>query len=292
VPLVYYSEYSVEVEHEIIAATTPNLLRRWRRRLWANRTERIRRAALGFASGLQCSGVPTYEAYRGLVGDSLMFFDNRVRESEIPRPPEFERRLRVLASSAPLRLAFGGRLVAMKGAGHLPEVAHRLRAAGVDFTFRILGDGDLKDVIRQEISRRQIADRVTLDGAMDFHTGWLPTLREEIDLFVCCHPQGDPSSTYPEVMSCGVPVAGYANAAFRGVLAHGGGGWSVPVNNREALARLLESLARDRGQIAEAARKALTFGASHHFEKTFAARRRQLARLSRLPVTEREKLSV
>jgi len=92
-------------------------------------------------------------------------------------------------------------------------------------------------------------------------------------------------------MSCGVPIVGYANSAFQGVLDYGGGGWSVPVNDRQALARALGSLACDRRRIAEAARKALTFGYDHHFEKTYAARRRHLARLSRLPRVEVEKLS-
>jgi glycosyltransferase involved in cell wall biosynthesis len=156
---------------------------------------------------------------------------------------------------------------------------------------RIFGDGELREEIRRDIYRRRLGDRVTLDGVLDFSSAWLPTLRDEIDLFVCCHPQGDPSSTYPEVMSCGVPIVGYANSAFQGVLDYGGGGWSVPVNDRQALARALGLLACDRRRIAEAARKALTFGYDHHFEKTYAARRRHLARLSRLPRVEVEKLS-
>lgn len=128
---------------------------------------------------------------------------------------------------------------------------------------------------------------MTLDGVLDFASGWLPTLRNEVDLFVCPHPQGDPSSTYPEVMSCAVPIAGYANSAFKGVLDNGGGGWAVEPNDCEALSRLVADLARDRRRIADASSKALAFGAAHHFEVTYRARRRQLARLSRLPPDEK-----
>ena len=55
--------------------------------------------------------------------------------------------------------------------------------------------------------RQSLQDLVTLRGVVDFATGWIPLLKQQADLFVCPHPQGDPSSTYPEVMSCGVPSA-------------------------------------------------------------------------------------
>jgi colanic acid/amylovoran biosynthesis glycosyltransferase len=118
--------------------------------------------------------------------------------------------------------------------------------------------------------------------AVDFETGWLQTLRAEADVFVCCHPQGDPSSTYPEVMSCGVPIIGFANPAWAGIAAMTDGGWVVPVGDCKAMAAKLAELSQRRDEIASAAARARAFGMEHVFESTFSARVRHLLAGSRL----------
>lgn len=283
VPFVCVSEYSPRTERQILDAETRNPVLRLRRRLWLWQAERARRRILRHAAGLQCSGTPTYELYRPLQPDALLFFDNRVAEADILDDAALAAKAEALRAGRPLRLVFGGRLVPMKGVLELPEIARALAGLGVAFELSIYGSGPLEEALRRRIARLGLDGRVRLGGALDFRTGWVPLLKREADLFLCCHVQGDPASTYPEVMSCGVPIAGYANEAFAGIAERSGGGWLSPMRDRRALAALLAQLDGARGEIAETARRARDFARRHAFEPTFERRTAHLIAASRLP---------
>jgi glycosyltransferase involved in cell wall biosynthesis len=283
VPVIFVTEYSARTERQILAAEVASPLIRLRRQVWLWRTERIRRSALAHAAGLQCSGTPTFEAYAGLCRDTILFFDNRVARADVASDAVLAAKAAHLRRGKPLRLVFGGRLAAMKGVMDLPEVAGHLARMGVPFTLDIYGDGPLRQALRSRIGAEGLSDRVALRGVLDFAKGWVPHLRDGADVFVCCHPQGDPSSTYPEVMSCGVPIAGYDNEAFRGVVAHSGSGWTQPMGDARALAGQLAALHADRDSVVEAARRARDFALRHAFEATFDARIAHILRNSRLP---------
>jgi colanic acid/amylovoran biosynthesis glycosyltransferase len=283
VPIVFTSEYTPRTERQILDAEVSNPLLRLRRRVWLWRAERMRRATLDIAAGLQCSGTPTYDIYRGLCRDTLLFFDNRVRVDSIIERAALEAKTARLRLKAPLRLVFGGRLIAMKGVLELPRVAAELARLGIPFSFDIFGSGPLSEALESRIRAEGLEGRMALRGALDFESGWIPHLRENADLFVCCHPQGDPSSTYPEVMSCGVPIAGYANEAFRGLVAQSGAGWAVPMFDARGLAQTIARLHGDRDDLARHAVLSRDFASRHAFEATFAARAAHLVRNSRLP---------
>ena len=280
VPLVFTSEYSPNTECQIIDADVRNSILRARRKLWIRKAERIRRSMLHKAVGIQCSGTPTYELYRDLTPEALLFFDNRVRGPEVISQAALAKKSAAIEAGGPLRLVFGGRLIAMKGVLDLPLVARELSRLGVDYTLDIFGSGPLENELSNQIRASGLQDRVALRGVLDFQTGWIPQLRDGTDLFVCCHPQGDPSSTYPEVMSCGVPIAGYGNEAFLGIVKHSGAGWSVPTGDAAALAQVLQRLDRSRSELSSAAERARAFADAHVFEKTFARRTEHLVRAS------------
>jgi glycosyltransferase involved in cell wall biosynthesis len=278
VPLVYWSEYTLKTEMQIIDADVSNPLRRLVRKARAIRTEQRRRVAVSRSAGIQCSGTPTFQAYAALSPQPLLFFDSRVYEDDVERPERVESRLATLRERRPLRLLFGGRLNRMKGAHHLPSVAAHLTQFGVDFTLGIHGAGPLREQIAADITRLGLGDRVFLRGVSDFRTGWIPTVKTTCDVFVCCHLQGDPSSTYPEVMSCGVPIAGYANEAFTGIIGRSRGGWLTSEGKPRGLAECIARLDRDREEIASASRAALAFAREHAFERTFKERVEHMAR--------------
>lgn len=283
VPLVYISEYSLRTERQIVDAQTDNPLLRWRRKRWLAAAERARLAALGEAAGVQCSGTPTFGAYRRVNPRALLFFDNRVREADVIGAAGLAARADAVRAGRPLRLVFGGRLVAMKGVRDLPLVARELAGLGVPFTLDIYGGGDQEAALRADIERLGLDACVRLHGVLDFDSEWIPLLKAQADVFVCCHPQGDPSSTYPEVMSCGVPIAGYDNEAFDGIVAHSGAGWLAPSGATRRLAAVLAHLHRDREAIVAAAERGVAFAKRHAFERTFAARTHHLVAASRLP---------
>jgi hypothetical protein len=284
VPVIFVSEYSPHTERQINASEVSNPLVRFRRNIWLWRTERMRRnELLPIAAGLQTSGTPTYDTYAGLCRDTLLFFDNRVREAAVIDDSALAAKAEVLRQGRPLRLVFGGRFVPMKGVMELPRVAAALAKAGVPFTFDIYGNGPQAEALEARIRAEGLQDRMTLRGVLDFDTGWIPYLRDTADIFVCCHIQGDPSSTYPEVMSCGVPIAGYTNEAFRGILRESGSGWGAPLFDAQALARELARLHGSREEIVASAARARAFARQHAFETTFANRVRHFIRNSRLP---------
>jgi glycosyltransferase involved in cell wall biosynthesis len=282
-PLVYVSEYSLKTEWQIIDAQTSNPLLRWRRKQWAASAERARIAALRQATGIQCSGTPTYDIYRHVNPNAMLFFDSRVRQRDVIDEAALATKAAALLERRPLRLVFGGRLISMKGVRDLPLVARELMRRAVPFTMDIYGRGVLEEQLLRDIDKLGLRGRVALRGSLDFDTGWVPLLKRRADLFVCCHPQGDPSSTYPEVMACGVPIAGYDNDAFAGIVEHSGAGWLSPMNEPDKLAAVIARLHRYRGEIAEAAERSRRFAIDHCFELTFGARVRHILALSRKP---------
>jgi colanic acid/amylovoran biosynthesis glycosyltransferase len=281
VPLVYSSEYSAKTECEIVDTQTRNPVLRWRRKLWIRAVERARIEALGHAAGIQCSGTPTYEVYGKVHANALLFFDNRVRRADVINVEAMDFKCRTIEQGRPLRLAFGGRLIAMKGVADLPLVARALAARGVPFTLDIYGHGDLEPHLRKRVRQFGLDDHVRFRGVLDFQQEWIPTLKRDVDLFICCHPQGDPSSTYPEVMSCGVPIAGYDNDAFKGIVQHSEGGWLAPTGQPEALAMVVARLHEQRANLVAVAWRARDFAAAHAFESTFASRARHVIDASR-----------
>ncbi len=275
VPLVYVTEYSVRTRQQIVRAETRNPFIRWRRHIWSTRIEHAYRRAVSLAAGAQCNGLPTYRAYQSLNERCLLYFDTRVRESQLASKDALERRLTVLRQDRPLRLAFSGRLIAMKGADHLPMVASELKRRGVPFTMDICGGGELEPGMRAAITRFQLDDCVRMRGVLDFEKQLLPLIASEVDLFVCCHRQGDPSCTYLETYSCGVPIVGYDNEAFAGlaeVSNVGGRTWVTPLDDPITLAAKIADLNGRREEIADASHNALAFASRHTFENTMRQR--------------------
>ncbi len=284
VPLVCTTEYSPKTERQIAATElTGAPLRYVRRLLWLRGEERCRRRLLPRLAGLHCSGAPTHDLYARHVPSAVLFFDNRVLAEDVISADQVDAGAADLLSDRPLRLVFGGRLITIKGADDLPKVADGLRRRGVPFEMAIVGSGPLEEQIARDIDRLGLHESVSLLPPMDFRSGWVSFLRERADLFLCTHVQGDPSSTYPEAMSCGLPIVGYDNEAFAGVLARSDGGWSVPLRRADKMAEVVARLHNDRKDILRKARNAVAFAAEHSFEKTFARRAEHLREVSRLP---------
>ncbi|MFP8781470.1 glycosyltransferase [Hydrogenophaga sp. RWCD_12] len=279
VPFVLVTEYSLKTRLQIVDADHPVFWRRWRRHRWTNGQEKAIVATVRQAAGLQCNGTPTYDAYRELNPNTLLYFDSRVSRQMMPSEPGLASREVAFGPRHPIRLAFSGRLTPMKGADHLVKVAVALRELGVPFRMDIYGDGPLAPGMAQEIRNHGLGDQVALGGVLDFESELMPRIRSEIDLFVCCHRQGDPSCTYLETLGCGVPIVGYANEAFAGLLQHCDGGRSVPMDDWKALAAEISRLAGDREQLLALAHAGLAFAWRHPCESEFLARMNHLKSL-------------
>jgi colanic acid/amylovoran biosynthesis glycosyltransferase len=272
IPSVYVSEYSIKTRLQIVDATARNPVRRIRRKMWESGLEERRRKALTIASGLQANGTPTFDDYQSIKPDALLFFDTRVGESMVASEEQVQAKFGSEINAQPLRLLFSGRFTAMKGVMDLIEVARELKKLRVNFTLTLCGDGELRGALEKSIQTYGLSDCVTLTGVLNFTTELIPLVKGSVDLFLCCHPQGDPACTYLETMACGVPIAGYDNDAFAGVVRHSGAGWVVPMHRPERLAAEIHRLANQRGELLAASLKALRFARQHTFEKTFERR--------------------
>ncbi|MBW1868270.1 MAG: glycosyltransferase, partial [Deltaproteobacteria bacterium] len=132
--------------------------------------------------------------------------------------------------------------------------------------------GELGASMTAQIAEKGLSDVVKMKGVLDFKTELVPYTQIHTDLFICCHRQGDPSCTYLETMSCGVPIVGYDNEAFLGVVAESKTGWLTPMNRPDQMAQKIIELDRNRETIARASRASLHFARTHTFEKTFKRR--------------------
>jgi glycosyltransferase involved in cell wall biosynthesis len=265
---VYVIEYIPETRHQIVALNNRNPAVLLRQNLYLRLNERKRRKAFELSDGLQCNGTPAWNEYKE-IPNRLLYFDTRVSKAQIISDGDLETRLSSLNDKKPLRLAFSGRIMAMKGADHLVQLALKLKKLNLSFHLSIYGTGDLEEEINRYIDRNELSEMVTMKGAVDFNQQLLPDLKEKVDLFVALHRQSDPSCTYLETLSCGVPIIGYRNQAFGGILDLADVGWGIKPDDLEAVSLMIKRLDVAREEIAEKSRNAINFGRKHDFETTY-----------------------
>jgi len=286
VPYAFNCEYSLNTRWQIALADLPKGTRLLRRMAWEAQQEVANLREVTGARAVQCNGTPTYDLYRHINSNALLYFDTRTEQSMLATHEQVSARIARRASGKPLRLLFSGRLAPMKGADDLPKLARVLRDRGVPFHLDICGGGSLEETMKAEIERAGLSSHVTFHGVLDFATELMPLVRDEIDLFVCPHRQGDPSCTYLETFACGVSIIGYANEAFVGLLQRADVGESVPINDVEGLASLVERFARPESLAVfeRMSKAALALAREHTFETTFARRIEHLRSIARVNV--------
>jgi len=282
IKFVYIIEYILETRYQIVALEKVNIFRKLRRLLYVYNNERARINALKNADGLQANGVPAFSQYGAYAPSSLLYFDTRIKSADYITEEQLDGRLNYLLTNQPLRLSFSGRLNKMKGADHLIQVALGLREKGIGFIFNIYGDGDLKSSMIENIKRHGLSDKVKMHGALSFYDELLPEIKNNTDIFICCHRQSDPSCTYLETLSCGVPILGYDNKAFSGILDLADVGWATTMGKISPIVDMIDYLNQNRVEIVKKSKNALSFSSSHSFEKTYMQRINHLLKVVQL----------
>lgn len=282
VPLVLVTELSLRTQLQILRATRRWSLGRLRSQIWHRLEHRRWKPIIRACEGLQCNGLPTYIQNRSLNRKPLLFFDGRTTQEECAEPARVEERLAQARQRGTPRLMFSGRLIALKGVADLVEIAARLVEQGQDFELWIAGDGDQRKELEEGFRSRGIPARVRFLGILDFHSELTPLLREQVDIFICPHPQGDPSCTYLETMAAGIPIVGYANEALEGLVQLAGSGVTVPVRDAAALADAVQKLWKDPTRLRDMSLRALDFAHAHTFHSEFARRIAHIVECSKL----------
>jgi len=278
VPCVYVSEYTFKTRRQIISSEGHSLPMRLAKYVLEGLREHKARQAVRNATGLQSNGVPTFGKYHNINRNPMLFFDTRTSRDMLATQVHIDLRNTVLKETGVLRLGFSGRLIKMKGVDHLISVAKSLSEMGVKFTLSICGDGGLKPEMEHEVTANGLTDKVRFEGNLAFEDELVPFIRDNIDVFLCCHRQGDPSCTYLETMSCGVPIMGYANEAYVGVYTASRAGWIIPMNEPEMMAEQLSKLTPTEIKIESS--KSLEFARGHTVEEEFSRRMAHIRMLS------------
>ncbi len=271
VPFVVCTENTLKNRLRLAWLEEESPLVRARRSAWEVRQEHKNRRLIRQAAGVQCNGTPTFEVYRSINNNPLLYFDTRAGHNEIISEGDLERRL-ASQSEHPLRLVFSGRLVEIKGADHLVPVAKHLAERKINFTLDIFGGGPLEDQIRADVEQAGLEKQVRLHGVVDFDRELMPWTQKNADAFLCCHRQGDPACTYHETLACGVPIVGYTNEALRGLLLQAPVGEVSALDDPEALAERVIALDKDRASLKRYARRGRTWAAENAFETGFEKR--------------------
>jgi glycosyltransferase involved in cell wall biosynthesis len=271
-PVVMIIEYTLRTRLAINRLSEAGLLKRLRTSMWLRWMERGRRKALSAASGIQANGWPAFAAYGPASPDPLLYFDTRLRTEDLISGEAAAAKAAALTKREPLRLAFSGRLERMKGADHLIPIARMLQARNCAFSLDIYGEGSLRSAIQKDVEEAGLGALVHLHGPVDFQSVLVPSFKESVDLFLCCHPQGDPSCTYLETLGCGVPILGYLNEAWDGLLRIGTCGAGVRVGDDAAMVGEIVRLDLDRAELGRLMVGAAKVAESRSFEKVYAQR--------------------
>lgn len=249
-------------------------IQRLRLRLGWMHHERIRQRMARRADGLQCNGRAVWAAYGRSSRNALVYYDTRLELAHVqasePRGSETSTN-----GPSPLRIAFSGRYLPIKGPGYVVKVHERLVDLGVAHHVSLIGAGPLEDELRARAGAG-----VEFLEPMEFASQWTSHVRENVDVMLLPHVLGDPSGTYLEAAGLGVPVVGFENAALSALVQEFGLGWTAPMGDVDGLASIIKRLSEDRAELAAkaaAGRKAML---SHHAAAEFDRRVAHLAALS------------
>ena len=154
-------------------------------------------------------------------------------------------------SRVPLHLLSLARLVEKKGLDRQLRVYAGLRAAGVEFTARIVGDGPLRPRLESLAGSLGVANLVTFVGQVPPQEVWEHLEWADVLLHTgVVAPSGDRDglpNVIAEAMAAGVPVVTSPTAGTTEAVTDGVTGIVLPVDRPEAWVAALRRLASDDG---------------------------------------------
>jgi colanic acid/amylovoran biosynthesis glycosyltransferase len=264
--LVRGCDVPANVTAESLAAEARSLPRKMRARMWVAREAREQKREVAEAAGLHSNQYPAYDYFAEQARVRHVFIDNPLRVTDLPDAVKRAARFERLAAGGPLRLVFSGRLDPMKNPVDLADVARGLRDRDVPFEFDVFGDGPLRSELERKVLGYGLTEQFRVHGFVDFRTVLLPFLHDRADVYVCPHRQGDPSTTYVEMMCSGVPIVSYPNTAVRLMREHHGIVQLASAMTPDALADALRRVHLDRETLITASREGYEFGSNHTVE--------------------------
>jgi glycosyltransferase involved in cell wall biosynthesis len=149
----------------------------------------------------------------------------------------------------PLNIVSLSRLVEKKGLDRQLRIYAALKASGVPFTARIVGDGPLRAKLEKLAGHLGVADLVTFTGQVPSHEVWDHLAWADVLLHTgVVAPSGDRDglpNVIAEAMAAGVPVITSPTAGTTEAIRHGETGIVLSVDRPEEWVSALRRLASD-----------------------------------------------
>jgi colanic acid/amylovoran biosynthesis glycosyltransferase len=265
VPYIMILEYDLQTKMTETASKVANPLRRVIRR--------VRSAASYFrkllpeirrAHSLHCNGYPIFEATAPYNANRLLYLDSRMSEDMLITDEELKARLDH-KGGRPLSLLYSGRYEPMKGALDAVKVGLECIRRGLPIEMHCYGQGSQM----MAMSKLAAESPIKVHPAIPYPE--LVKISRTFDVFVCCHIQNDPSCTYLESMGAGLPIVGYDNRMWKGVLNASSAGYASPMHRPGSVADGIAALSHP-AQLRNLSVKALAFAKSHTFEREYQKR--------------------
>ena len=156
------------------------------------------------------------------------------------------------ASRVPLNILSLSRLVEKKGLDRQLRIYAALKASGVEFTARIVGDGPLRSKLEKMAGHLGVSDLVTFTGQVPSHEVWEHLSWADALLHTgVVAPSGDRDglpNVIAEAMAAGVPVLTSPTAGTTEAIRDGETGIVLPVDRPEAWVAALRRLSSDDAQ--------------------------------------------
>jgi colanic acid/amylovoran biosynthesis glycosyltransferase len=178
---------------------------------------------------------------RGVSADKVVCIRSGLERLPMVKP--------LRSSRVPLHVLSVARLVEKKGLDRQLRVYAALRAAGVEFSARIVGDGPLRQKLERLAGHLGVSDRVTFTGQVRPHEVWEHLAWADVLLHTgVVAPSGDRDglpNAIAEAMAAGVPVITSPTAGTTEAVTDGVTGIVLPVDRPEAWVAALRRLSVD-----------------------------------------------
>ncbi|TNF58579.1 MAG: glycosyltransferase [Burkholderiales bacterium] len=268
-----FAIWTDRVESEVVRHDA-SAAKKWRHRLRARLTYRpmqwlerflLRRCTVGLFHGAE-----TYATYAPYAKSAEIVHDIHLKKSD--RIPAHDLQSKKAAvQSGPLKICYVGRADAMKGPLDWIEALRVLHEADVRFEAHWLGDGEMLETMRQEVSRLALEHHVHLHGFVRDRQRVLDQLRSA-HLFVFCHKTPESPRNLIEALSAATPIVGYDGAYARDLISAHHGGVLTPIHQPNDLAAAITHLAHDRTKLTDLMERAYQDSEPFNDESVFEHR--------------------